>query len=456
MRFPHYLMVAALMLAALFGLEIWGGVSDGVLTQAQGECTVTVQLGESIQAAIDQAAEGDVICLAEGTWEENLKIEKSLTLRGVDAEETVIDGVEEGYPVVWIQRPEEAQTVSVKVEGLKVTGAKGECVDWPICPHGVLIRGKAQADISQSTISGNRGDGIRLLGSAQATISQSTISGNWYGIDLGDSAQATIEGNLIQGNTSYGIISSSSGEVRGGGNKMHDNGVDLGGNLPGTLREPLVEATEEEILYPDAEGRYPTLQHAVDALLPGGKLILRGEHAAGVTITKELTIVAQEGAEVTLVARGLGPAVLSLVGGARLTAVGLRLIGGFHGLLLGADAQADISKSTISESVHGILLCDSAQATVSKSTISENVHGILLEDSAQATIEGNLILSNEDYGVVLFERPCFDTDRVFRGYVTGKQNTIPGPDEPDGNKKDAVCPEELDFLMTEEGGEYHG
>jgi len=56
-------------------LGAWG---EGTLA-AQEECTVIVQPGESIQAAIDQAQEGDVICLAEGTWVENVKIEKSLT-----------------------------------------------------------------------------------------------------------------------------------------------------------------------------------------------------------------------------------------------------------------------------------------------------------------------------------------------------------------------------------------
>jgi parallel beta-helix repeat protein len=148
---------------------------------------VTVQPGESIQAAIDQATKGDVLCLAEGTWEENLVIEKSLTLRGMSAERTVIDGVQEGYPVVWIMGPEgEAQTVSVKVEGLTITGAEGGCADpdKEICAHGVLIQGAAQVAITDSTISGN-GDSILLWGSAQATIEGNEIINNQgYGVAL--------------------------------------------------------------------------------------------------------------------------------------------------------------------------------------------------------------------------------------------------------------------------------
>jgi parallel beta-helix repeat protein len=288
----------------------WG---EGTLAQAQGDCTVTVQPGESIQQAIDQAAEGDVICLEAGTWEENVKIEKSLTIRGMGAEQTVIDGVQEGYPVVWITTPEEAQTVSIKVEGVKVTGAEGECADWykGICAHGLLIRGQTQVAISDSTISGNGKDGIWLRDSARAEISNSTISENeHHGIWLGGSAQAEITNSTISGNSGDGI------------------------ELGGTAR------------------------------------------------------------------------------------VGTRL-------------------------------------SISGSTISGNWHGIWLAGSAQAEIEGNTIFNNGSYGVVLYQQPCYP-DMIFKGHVSGKQNTIPGPPEPDGNGKGAVCPEELDFLMTEEGGEYKG
>jgi parallel beta-helix repeat protein len=333
-------------------------VAAGALAEEARECTVTVQPGQSIQAAIAGAQEGAVICLGEGSWQENLKIEKALTLRGQGAQKTVIDGIQEGYPVVWVVG---AQPIEVKLEGLKVTGAEGGCADWPICAFGVLIQGTASWEPGGWQISpgrdhrlhnlweqvallgdsaqakGHRGLGTqprqrspappslgeqicwhrawglspsgdhqfhhlkegwhRACDSAQAEIT--TISENGAGIVLRDSAQAEITNNLIRGNGRAGIASSSAGPVTGSKNRMQENGVDLVGNLPAGLRLPLVEATKQEIRLPDPA--YPSLQHAVDALLPGGRLILaRGAYAGGVTIEKDLTIEALEGAEARL------------------------------------------------------------------------------------------------------------------------------------------------------------
>ena len=429
-------------------------VSTGVMTspaQEGSECMITVQPGEWIQAAIDKAPEGAVICLAEGEWRENIVIEKSLTLRGQGAQRSVIRARAGGRPVVLISSDEE---IRVHIENLTVTGSRDH--------YGILVQGSArvtidrcsvfanewegielrdsvqatiwestisengeagitlsklaQATIEGSTISNNKEDGITLWGSAQATITSSTVSENgnvgvWLGssaqavitestisenrengiallgsaqaiitkniisgnkqvgIYLTNSAQATIIGNVIKENFIYGIFSHSTGEIRGKRNEMRDNGVDLGGNLPGSLRLPLIEPNKNVVIYPNT--RYPTIQHAVDALLPGGTLILRGgEYEAGLTITKELTIAAQEKAKVILRARSEDASVLSLVGGAKLEMVGLKVTGGCFGLHLRADAQATIRRSTIFRDRYGIELRDSAQATISETTIS--------------------------------------------------------------------------------------
>jgi nitrous oxidase accessory protein NosD len=71
-------------------LAIAASSQIGPVGVAQADCTVTVEPGQSIQEAINKAPAGAVICLTAGTWQENVVIEKSLTLRG-EKEKTVID-----------------------------------------------------------------------------------------------------------------------------------------------------------------------------------------------------------------------------------------------------------------------------------------------------------------------------------------------------------------------------
>jgi parallel beta-helix repeat protein len=305
-------------------------VAAGALAEEALACTVTVQPGQSIQAAIAGAQEGAVICLGEGSWQENLKIEKALTLRGQGAQKTVIDGIQGGYPVVWVVG---VQPIEVKLEGLEVTGAEGECADWPICASGMLIQGTARAEITNSTISGNRRDGIELVGTAQAEITGSTISKNGDGIGLFDSAQAKITNSTISENENI-----------------------------------------------------------------------------------------------------------------------------FAGIELWGTAQAEITDSTISENWIGIVLEDSAQAEITTSTISDNgADGILLLEKAILRLTESHLLRNQGYGVSAHLPGCVEDSQSalrFTGEVSGRGNTIPGPAEPEGNKKGAVCPAELAFLMTKEGGRY--
>lgn len=425
MKLLCYSTLAAL--AVLVGLSgSIGSFREGTFAQAQ-ECTVTVQPGESIQAAIDQAQEGAVICLSAGIWEENLKIEKkSLVLRGAGAEETVIDGVEEGYPVVWIMGPEEAQTASVKVERLSITGAKGWCADWDkgVCAYGMLIQGATRVEITDSTISENWGEGIWLRGSSQAEITRSTISGNLGdGIELSDLSQAEITGSTISENSGDGI------EVSGSSLVEITSSIIFKNEWAGVL---LGDSAQAEI---------------TDSIISGnlGRDSIKLWDLARVKIMGS-TISENRGG-------------ISLRGSARIVIIDSAISKNIEaGVILFGSARAEITGSIISENWGGIMLEGSARAEITDSVIFGNDEdGIVLRGSARAIIEGNEIIDNGSYGVALFQPPCFPFDEVFEGHVSGKENTIPGPDEPNGNKKGAVCPSpELDFLMTEEGGEYRG
>lgn len=61
------------------------GVNSGVCTSIAAPCA-------TIQYALDQAGDGDVIVIAAGVYTENLQIARSVTLRGEDAATTIVDG----------------------------------------------------------------------------------------------------------------------------------------------------------------------------------------------------------------------------------------------------------------------------------------------------------------------------------------------------------------------------
>jgi nitrous oxidase accessory protein NosD len=569
-------MRRAILIAALLGLVAVSLLSLGISIETgdQPACTVTVQPGQSIQAAIDGAHEGAVVCLAEGTWEESIKIQKSLELHGMGLGRTVIHGSLGGYPTVWIMPIESDQPISAVVEGLEISeGAYGELPAgaplW-IMPDGISIVGSAEVTIADCTVS-NHISGIAVFGewysggAPKVTISATVISKNHKGIDWwgseredhvylqgpsrltitastisendGDGIQlflpqeesgqeVRIEGNMIENNAGCGVLSYGGIDISGQGNRMFNNGADLCGNVPASLRIPLAEAVEQEIVYPDALSRYATLQEAVDALLPGGRLVLDYEYEAGLTIAKPLRIEARKsrlGILPVLKARRLDSAwtapVISLIGGARLELSDVEISGGGEeSILLGGDAQAEVTNCTITGGWDAIYLLNSASATITDSRISKGgielqdsaqgvisrssqtggftglhvfnqatvavtdcyishnrLAGIWLEESAHATITNSHIFWN-DSGIYIGDwaesvQVRLDANEIAEnggyGVVLCQQSCCPqqedwvfagfvagGGNRIHGNGIGAVCPPELDFLMMEEGGEY--
>ena len=75
--------------------------------------TIPVAPGDSIQAAIDLAAEGDLIEILSGTYEESLTVNKSVTLRGVDT------GA--GYPVIGAAAATDRCVVTVESDDVRLS-----------------------------------------------------------------------------------------------------------------------------------------------------------------------------------------------------------------------------------------------------------------------------------------------------------------------------------------------
>ncbi len=190
----------------------------GAVTKA---CRVTVPPGRSIQAAIDAAPPGAVICLEEGTWFENLVVTQPIVLSGRSGKSEIAGGRGD-LPVVRIALPE-GEDGEVVLWGLKVTGGISAGPGIYVGEHagvtldnvtvegcelqGLWVGAHAQVTVRSSAIRDNSGGGIRAEGFAWLTVVDSVVSHNGGdGIAIAERAQASLSGSRVEGNRGYGVL----------------------------------------------------------------------------------------------------------------------------------------------------------------------------------------------------------------------------------------------------------
>lgn len=88
--------------------------------------THVVKPGQSIQRAIDQSSDGDVIILKDGIYHESVNIRRSITLKAERGGEAIVTNRYQG-PVVWVQASPGSNTWFASA------------IDWPV--HGLLVAG---------------------------------------------------------------------------------------------------------------------------------------------------------------------------------------------------------------------------------------------------------------------------------------------------------------------------
>lgn len=202
-----------------------------ILFLAGGAGAATLSVDDSggamytrIQDAIGNAKAGDTILVYSGTYYENVNVNKTLILKGID------NGG--GKPVVDASRKGSAITVTAKgstLEGFTAMNSSGWWTAGIVVRYlnnniirnntafnnniGIYLSSSSYNILSGNNASNNYATGIYVSSSNNA-ISSNIASNNIYGIFLANAYNNTLIGNDVNSNSYIGIdLLSSSGNV---------------------------------------------------------------------------------------------------------------------------------------------------------------------------------------------------------------------------------------------------
>jgi len=148
----------------------------GSLAASAGAATLKVGPGEgflSIGSAIEAAAPGDTISVAEGIYRENLVIKKPVTIIG--REKPHIEGSRKGDVILILADDVTLQGFAVSGSGsrmmvsdagIKIAGARARVLGNEVFDNlfGIYLKGCSQALVGENTILGRREDSLGMRG----------------------------------------------------------------------------------------------------------------------------------------------------------------------------------------------------------------------------------------------------------------------------------------------------
>lgn len=191
--------------------------------------TITVQPGESIQEAIDQARNGDVIEVVSGTYEESVDVNKPLAIIGIDSGKgmPIIDAGSEYGPV-------HLTADGCQVIGFRILHTHGHGIDMnsdhnrianntiEACGAGIFLSQSDGNVLSNNDVKisckGWMGllpsDGIQLMDSFDNIIEGNRATSSWIGIYLMNSRNNTVRKNIAYENEhGIALMSSSNNSI---------------------------------------------------------------------------------------------------------------------------------------------------------------------------------------------------------------------------------------------------
>ena len=154
---------------------------------------------DTIQEGITDAVDCDTVFVYNGTYYENLLIEKSIFLEGENKETTIIDGSD-------LKRVVNISCNNVTLKHFSIVHGRG----------GINVWRSDNITITENIIKLNKGDGLYFYRSNGNTITHNVISENGIfdpnviapcsGILIVHSSDTNISGNIVYGGSGWGML----------------------------------------------------------------------------------------------------------------------------------------------------------------------------------------------------------------------------------------------------------
>jgi parallel beta-helix repeat protein len=363
------IIVVAIVLASVFAVTITilpgnvkastlfvGGVGPGNYTTVQG--------------AVDAAKDGDTIFVYNGTYNEEVEINKTLTLVGESQSNTIIAS----YTVLSVT----ADWVNITGFGIVPVGMD------PDIPLGIRIWSASHCSIHNNTLepSTMAGVGIRMSSSSDNTISNNRFINSSSGIGVW-----TSHNNAIHNNTLINMISGIN-LYRSDNNTLANNTVQLSWlalEIDGSVNNTAVgNVMTEGGIHMDGDLLEHWSTHTIDDTnVVNGKPIYYLKNVVGGTV-----------------AAGGGQVILGNATGVVVEDQDVSNV--YSGIQVGFSSHNYVANNTAKYAkTDGITLLNSENNTVHNNDLSFNRRGLSLYTSNTNTVSFNTLTSNTGHGITV-------------------------------------------------------